>query len=91
MDNDSDSDDDDDDDDADADADMVAPFDPSRQLRPELPIYHPAFQATEELSKEVLQVVVSFLQATRDSGYRDNEIALLWNEVVKAQNPPEEP
>jgi hypothetical protein len=80
MDSDSDS---DDDDDADADADMVAPYDLARQPRPKLPIYHAGFQATEELYKEVLQVVISFLQATRDSGYRDNEITSLWNEVVK--------
>lgn len=87
MDSDSDSDDDNDDD----DADMVVPYDSSRHPRPKLPIYHPGFQVTKELSKEVLQVVVSFLQATRDSGYRDNEITSLWNEVVKAKKSPEEP
>jgi hypothetical protein len=88
---DSDSDSDSDDDDDVDDADMVAPYDPAKQPRPKLPIYHPGFEATEQLSKEVLQIVVAFLQAARDSGYKDKEVNSLWNEVLKAKKPPGEP
>jgi predicted GTPase len=84
------SDDDDDDDDHEADddddgEDEVRPLDPHAQKRPKLPIYHPGFKLTEELTRGMLSIFVEFFQQARKGGYHDDETQHLWNEVMKSK------
>lgn len=72
------------------DADMVAPYDPKRQKRPKLPIYHPGFALTEKLIQEVMQVIVDFLSFWLRSTYKDKEVVTLRNDTLIARKPPGE-
>jgi hypothetical protein len=82
------SDDDDDDDEADDDddgEDEVRPLDPHTQKRPKLPIYHPGFKLTEEVTRGMLSIFVEFFQQARKAGYHDDETRHLLNEVMKSK------
>jgi hypothetical protein len=84
-------DDDDDDDEVDDDDDgevEVPPLDPHSQKRPKLPIYHPGFKLTEDLTLESLSVFVEFFQQAKKDGYKDDELSHLWNEVMRSKNIP---
>jgi predicted GTPase len=53
-----------------------------------LPIYHPAFAYTEELTQAVLQVLIDYLKAWLEGEYKDKEVKTLWDKTLKARKPP---
>jgi hypothetical protein len=76
------------DDEADEDGeDEVAPLDPHSQKRPKLPIYHPGFKLTEELTLGTLSNFVEFIRQA-GKGYSDEELTHLWNEVMRSKTIP---
>jgi hypothetical protein len=80
----------DDDDEADGDDgdDEVKPTDPNSQKRPKLPIYHPGFSLTEDTTLGTLNNFVDFFKQARADGYNDEELTLLWNEIVRGNKIP---
>jgi hypothetical protein len=68
--------------------DEVPPLDPHSQKRPKLPIYHPGFKLTENLTLGTLSIFVKFFQQAKKDGYTDDELSHLWNEVMRSKNIP---
>jgi hypothetical protein len=68
--------------------DEIAPLDPNSQKRPKLPIYHPGFKLTEELTLGTLSNFMDFIKQAQDDGYNDDELSHLWNEVVRSKAMP---
>lgn len=85
---DTDSSDDDDEADGDDSDEEVQPFDPNSQKRPKLPIYHPGFKLTEDTTLGTLNTFVKFFKQAQNDGYNDDELKLLWNEVVRGRKIP---
>jgi hypothetical protein len=68
--------------------DEVKPIDPNSQKRPKLPIYHPGFKLTEDTTLGTLNNFVGFFKQAQADGYNDEELTLLWNEVVRGKKIP---
>ncbi|KAI8935499.1 hypothetical protein NX059_008069 [Plenodomus lindquistii] len=85
MDSDSEHSDSDPDTDSDDEEERIAPHDPDQQVRPKLPIYHPGFQLTEDVTKEVLSVFINYINTAVNSGYEDEEATHLRNDIVKTK------
>lgn len=81
------SDDDSDKDDADSDSDdgeeEVPPHDPNSQTRPRLPIYHPGFKLTEDITQMILKVFTKFIATSMKNGYKDEEANRLRDEIIR--------
>jgi len=63
------------------DEDKVAPHDPNQQLRPKLPIYHPGFNLTQDISQKVLKVFTAYITTALNEGYQDAEADRLRNVI----------
>jgi hypothetical protein len=66
----------------------VPPLDPNSQTRPKLPIYHPGFKLTEDLSLGSLHIFGKFIKQARKDGYHDEETQYLWNEIARSKKIP---
>lgn len=60
----------------------VAPYDPTQQRRPKLPIYHPGFQQAEEDAQKILRVFMDFLKVAKNRGVGGEEATYLWNQII---------
>ena len=78
---------DDEEDNSDSDSDegeeQVAAHDPNSQARQRLPIYHPGFQLTEEITQRILDIFLRFITASIQQGYEDDEAQRLRNEIIR--------
>ena len=61
----------------------VPPYDPSKQEAPKLPIFHPGFQLTEELSQALLSTLVNFLTAALKRKISVSEATFLRNDILE--------
>jgi ABC-type glutathione transport system ATPase component len=71
--------------DSDDEEERVPPHDPNKQDRPKLPIYHPGFKLTENVTQDILRVFISYITAAMQDGYSDKEAEHLRNEVVRSK------
>ncbi|CAO2655631.1 Nn.00g044340.m01.CDS01 [Neocucurbitaria sp. VM-36] len=66
--------------------DRVSPLDPDKQDRPKLPIYHPGFPLTEDLTKNILSILNKYVTTAMRSGYKDKEATHLREEILNSRN-----
>jgi maltoporin len=64
------------------DEDRVPAHDPNSQTRPKLPIYHPGFKLTEEITQNVLRTFTQFIVQSINDGYTDPEATHLRDEII---------
>ena len=72
--------------DSDDEDDRVPPLDPDKQDRPILPIYHPGFKLTEDLTKNILGIFNQYVTTAMRSGYKDKEAYHLREEILNSRN-----
>lgn len=72
-------------------ANTIAPYDPSAQTPPNLPIYHEGLKLIETLAGKVLAVLKQFPRTAARSMYHCMEIEQLLEQLIKISKPPVEP
>lgn len=72
--------------DSDEEEDQVPPHDPDSQIRPKLPIYHPGFQLTEDITQKVLSTFSQFIVSSVRKGYKDAEAQRLREQIIKKKD-----
>lgn len=68
---------------SDDEEDEIPPHDPDSQVRPRLPIYHPGFKLTEDISQRVLETFVRFIAKSVQEGYKDKEAIHLRKDIIE--------
>ncbi|KAL6712302.1 hypothetical protein ACN47E_000179 [Coniothyrium glycines] len=63
--------------------DRVPPHDPATQVRPKLPIYHPGFEFTKNITQRILAIITEYITAAIRDGYNDEEAKHLRHEIIR--------